>query len=249
MKIGRFFDRDNKLELFGIINGDKVTRIADYNHPDETGEWELAKLEVMTPVMPKKIIAVGLNYRRHAEEMKLAIPDDPVLFLKPHTAALPHKGIIGYPDMSERVDFEAELGIVIAKGGRDIPEADVDKYILGFTAFNDVTARDLQSRDGQWTRAKGFDTFAPFGPYVETDFDPSDVAIAAVLNGKTVQSSRTSDMIFKVPYLVSFISRVMTLEPGDVIATGTPEGIGPMRRGDEITIRIEGLTDLVNYIR
>jgi 2-keto-4-pentenoate hydratase/2-oxohepta-3-ene-1,7-dioic acid hydratase in catechol pathway len=249
MKTGRFYDREKKIEFFGIIEGEKVRQIADFDKPDITEEWELAKLEVLTPVMPKKIIAVGLNYKRHAEEMKLPIPDEPVLFLKPHTAALPHKGVIRYPEMSSRVDYEAELGIVIAKGGRNIPEAETDKYILGFTAFNDVTARDLQKIDGQWARAKGFDTFAPFGPYVETDLDPSDLPLAAVLNGRTIQSSRTSDMIFSVPFLVSFISRVMTLEPGDVIATGTPEGIGPMERGDEIIIRIEGLTDLVNIIR
>ncbi|OHD54513.1 MAG: hypothetical protein A2Y33_04935 [Spirochaetes bacterium GWF1_51_8] len=248
MRIGRFYHKSANETFWGIAGSDDVGRVNDLGDLTIISRYDPEVLEVLTPVMPKKIIAVGLNYRRHAEEMKLSIPDDPVLFMKPHTAVLAHRGTIIYPEMSGRVDYEAELGIVISRDCRNIAPSEAASVILGYTAFNDVTARDLQSKDGQWTRAKGFDTFAPFGPYIETDLDTGALDIEAVLNGKTVQKSNTSDMIFDVYKIVSFISKVMTLEEGDVIATGTPEGIGPMQKGDEIIIRIQGLDDLVNFV-
>jgi 2-keto-4-pentenoate hydratase/2-oxohepta-3-ene-1,7-dioic acid hydratase in catechol pathway len=180
----------------------------------------------------------------------MALPDEPVLFLKPSSAVVASGSSIVYPESSSRVDYEAELGIVIKTEARNVSESEAASVVLGYTAFNAVTARDLQSKDGQWTRAKGFDTFAPFGPYIETELkNPNDLAIQAILNGKVVQDSRTSDMIFPVEKIISFVSKVMTLYPGDVIATGTPEGIGSMKKGDEIVIRIEGLEDLVNDVK
>jgi 2-keto-4-pentenoate hydratase/2-oxohepta-3-ene-1,7-dioic acid hydratase in catechol pathway len=197
---------------------------------------------------PSKIVAIGTNYRKHAEEMGLPIPSEPLIFLKPATAVIGHDDVIRYPAMSSRVDYEAELGVVIKKRASQVEVKDAGDYILGYTCVNDVTARDLQKKDGQWIRAKGFDTFAPIGPWIVTDIDSSDLKLEAVLNGEVKQDSRTSDMIFKVPELVSFISKVMTLEAGDVIATGTPSGIGPMQKGDTIEIRIEGIGTLRNKI-
>lgn len=249
MKIGRFIAAGDDTPFYGIVSGDRVVRISGLDDKKELGSYDPGKLSVLTPVLPTKIVAVGLNYRYHASELNFKLPDEPLIFLKPASSILPHGEGIVYPDMTNRLDYEAELGIVIGKKVKNINIKEAEEYILGYTAFNDVTARDIQSKDGQWTRAKGFDTFSPFGPYVQTDLEnPQSLKIQAVLNGEIRQNSNTSDMIFPIPYLVSYISRVMTLYPGDVIATGTPEGIGPMNRGDEIRIRIEGLDDLVNTV-
>ncbi len=248
MKLGCFRYKGKADFFFGKVESDRVFSI-DENSGQGLTDSPLAELEILPPILPTKIVCVGLNYKRHAAEMKMQIPADPVLFLKPPSAILGSGGTIRYPEMSGRVDYEAELGVVIKSEARDIGVAEADSYILGYTAFNDVTARDLQSKDGQWTRAKGFDTFAPYGPFIETELEhPNNLKIQAILNDKVVQESNTSDMIFTVRELVSFISRVMTLYPGDIIATGTPEGIGPMQPGDRITIRIEGLDDLVNTL-
>lgn len=249
MKIGRFISSKGETPFYGMVSGETAIRLSGLDDRRELEPYPLKELKVLTPVHPTKIVAVGLNYRHHATELNFKLPDEPLIFLKPSSSVLAHRGEIVYPEMAGRLDYEAELGIVISKQAKNIDIKDVNSYILGYTAFNDVTARDIQNKDGQWTRAKGFDTFSPFGPFIRTDLEsPQSLKIQAVLNGEIKQNSNTSDMIFPIPYLVSYISRVMTLYPGDVIATGTPEGIGPMKKGDEICIRIEGLDDLVNTV-
>ena len=198
---------------------------------------------------PTKIVCAGLNYRGHAKEMNMPLPKEPVLFLKPLTALIGPEDNIIYPEMSNRVDYEAELAVIIKDKIKNIEEKDVMKHIGGFTCLNDVTARDLQKKDGQWTRAKSFDTFCAIGPKIEKNINPNNVKIQSFLNGKLKQDSSTSNFIFNVEQLVSFISKVMTLNPGDIIATGTPAGIGPMKKGDKIEIKIEGIGSLVNYVR
>lgn len=211
-------------------------------------KYPLKELKILAPCQPTKIVALGLNYRSHAEELKMKLPDDPLLFLKPSTAVIgPDENII-YPPMSRRVDYEAELGVVIGRETKGISEDKADEYILGYTCFNDVTARDLQGKDKQFTRSKGFDTFAPMGPWIETELNPADLKVESYLNGQPKQSGNTADLIFSVFQLVSFISNVMTLLPGDVIATGTPAGIGPMRIGDTIEIVVEGIGSLKNKV-
>ncbi len=208
----------------------------------------LNTLTVLAPCAPSKIVAVGLNYRTHAAEVRMELPQEPILFLKPSTAVIgPEENII-YPAMAKRVDYEGELGVVIGEQCQAVSVEQAPEYILGYTCVNDVTARDLQKKDGQWTRAKCFDTFAPLGPFIETALDPSDMLIETFLNAEKKQSASTRDLIFPVPYLVSFISRVMTLLPGDVIATGTPEGIGPMQAGDVVEVQIEGIGTLRNTV-
>jgi 2-keto-4-pentenoate hydratase/2-oxohepta-3-ene-1,7-dioic acid hydratase in catechol pathway len=197
---------------------------------------------------PSKIIAVGLNYRDHAAEMKEKLPETPVLFLKPPSAVIFNHEVIVYPAQTQELHYEAELAVVIKDKIKNISEAEAPKHILGFTCANDVTARDLQRRDGQWTRAKSFDTFCPLGPEIVGGLAPDNLAIDLYLNGEKKQSSNTSNLIFKVNYLISFISRVMTLLPEDVILTGTPAGIGPMQAGDEVRVEIAGIGSLVNKV-
>ncbi len=208
-----------------------------------------AEMTLLAPCEPTKVAAVGLNYRQHAAELNMELPKTPLLFLKPATTVVGPDADISYPTMSEQVDYEAELGVVIGKTCRNVSPEDADNYILGYTCLNDVTARDLQRKDGQWTRAKGFDTFCPIGPYIDTEFDPKGKRIISKLNGKIKQDSTLDDLIFNVPSLVAFISNVMTLNPGDVIATGTPSGIGPMRRGDTVEVEVEGLGVLTNTVK
>jgi len=214
------------------------------------GDYHALKdARLLEPVLPTKIVAIGLNYRAHAAEFDQEIPEEPLFFLKPSTSVIGPGGDIVYPaHMSHRVDFEGELGVVIGRRCKDVSVEEAGEYILGYTAFNDVTARDLQGRDGQWTRAKGFDTFAPLGPWIETALDPGNVAIETFLNGERRQYASTVDMIFQVPQLLSFISRVMTLLPGDVIATGTPPGVGKMKPGDTVEVRVSGVGALVNKV-
>ncbi len=206
-------------------------------------------VRLLAPVTPTKIVALGLNYRDHSAEMSERIPEEPLLFMKPSSAVIGPGEWIVYPPQSSRVDYEAELGVVIGKTARWVRRENVMDFILGYTCFNDVTARDLQSKDGQWTRAKSFDTFAPIGPYVVTDINPSDLYIRSYVNGEMRQNSRTSLLIFDVPYVLEFVSSVMTLYPGDVIATGTPAGVGPVNIGDTVTVEIEGIGKLTNRVR
>ena len=205
-------------------------------------------LRFLPPVMPSKIVCVGLNYKDHAIETQKPLPPEPLLFLKPSTAVIGPGAPIEVPLWAGRVDHEAELGVVIRKPTFRIRAAKAHDHILGITAVNDVTARDLQSRDGQYTRCKGFDTFAPIGPCVAIGLDGRDLQVRAYVNGHLRQDSRTRELIFTIPELVEFISSVMTLAPGDIISTGTPSGIGPIRPGDSVTIHVEGVGALTNPV-
>jgi 2-keto-4-pentenoate hydratase/2-oxohepta-3-ene-1,7-dioic acid hydratase in catechol pathway len=202
----------------------------------------------LPPISPSKIIGVGRNYRAHAAELGNEVPAEPLLFLKPPSALLPHGGAIRLPRASSRVDFEGEIGVVIGRTARAVSESSALDHVLGFTCVNDVTARDLQKRDIQFTRGKGFDTFCPVGPCVAVGLDPADLAVATFLNGRQVQGAPVAEMIFGIPRLIAAISAVMTLEPGDLIATGTPEGVGPLRSGDEVEVAIAGVGRLVNRV-
>jgi 2-keto-4-pentenoate hydratase/2-oxohepta-3-ene-1,7-dioic acid hydratase in catechol pathway len=233
----------------GIVEGDDIREVQGDVFSGGSALRKtvaLSHVKLLAPCAPSKIVAVGLNYRDHAGEMGKALPAEPLLFLKPGTAVLDPGGVIEWPAMAGRVDYEGELGVVIGKRTKNVTPAEAPSCILGYTVVNDVTARDLQARDVQYTRAKGFDTFAPLGPWIETEFDPSDRKIETRLNGKTRQAASTSLLIFPPAALVSFVSRVMTLLPGDVIATGTPAGIGPMEPGDVVEITIEGIGTLTN---
>lgn len=209
--------------------------------------WDEARL--LAPVIPTKIVCVGKNYADHAEEMDSPIPDEPILFLKPPTAVIGPLQPIRLPAASSNVHHEAELAVVIGKVARSLRIEDVGGYILGYTAANDVTARDLQRRDGQWTRAKGFDTFCPLGPAIDTDLEPLEgLQVTCRVNGELRQSGSTADLIFGVAELVSYITEVMTLLPGDVVLTGTPAGVGPIVDGDRVEVEIEGIGVLMSPV-
>ncbi|AFM25737.1 fumarylacetoacetate hydrolase family protein [Desulfomonile tiedjei] len=238
------FRVDNQV-FEGILEGEEILPAAGQQFPRR---FQLNQVKLLPPCVPSKIVAVGLNYRDHAEELHLTLPEEPLLFMKPSTSVIGPGDSVSLPPQSQRVDYEAELGIVIAKTARRVGLDEARDYILGYTCLNDVTARDLQTKDGQWTRAKGFDTFCPIGPWIDTEIDPTDLGIELYLNGERKQRSRTSNLIFSPAELVAFISGVMTLQPGDVIATGTPSGIGPMKHGDNVEVRIEGIGSLVNPI-
>ncbi|MDD3582363.1 MAG: fumarylacetoacetate hydrolase family protein [Desulfobacca sp.] len=209
----------------------------------------LTETRLLAPCQPSKIVAVGLNYRDHAAELKMPLPAEPLIFLKPSTAVIGPEAEIIYPAQSQRVDYEAELGVVIGRTAHRVAETAARDYILGYTCFNDVTARDLQKKDGQFTRSKSFDTFAPLGPWIETEIrNPDNLSVEALVNGERRQQGNTQNMVFRVPTLISFISQIMTLLPGDVIATGTPAGIGPILPGDVVEIRVEGIGTLRNRV-
>lgn len=210
--------------------------------------YPLAEVTLLPPVLPSKIVAIGLNYRDHAAEMGKPIPAEPLMFLKPSSAVNRPGGDIVYPAASRRVDYEAELAVVIGKTAKDVPEADAASFIFGYTCINDVTARDLQAKDVQYTRAKGFDTFAPIGPWIETELDPSALRILARVNGQVRQDGNTRDMGADPYRLVEYVSHVMTLYPGDIIATGTPKGVGAVFPGDVIEVEVEGIGVLSNRV-
>jgi 2-keto-4-pentenoate hydratase/2-oxohepta-3-ene-1,7-dioic acid hydratase in catechol pathway len=197
--------------------------------------------DLLCPVEPSKIICIGRNYRGHAKELGNEVPKEPLLFFKPPSSLVGPGEAIVLPRASERVEHESELGVVIGARARDVPASDAMAFVFGFTAANDVTARDLQKKDGQWTRAKGFDTFCPVGPWVVTDVDPASVRVLCRVNGAVKQDGLTTQMVFDVPTLIAYISAVMTLEPGDLILTGTPEGVSPLAPGDVCTVELEGL--------
>ncbi len=209
----------------------------------------LEEVQVLAPVQPSKIVCVGRNYAAHAAEHEAEVPSLPLLFLKPPSAVLNAGETIQLPPQSEQVEHEAELAAVVGRRGRWIPPEEAQDYLLGYTIANDVTARDLQQSDGQWTRGKGFDTFCPLGPWIETELDPADVLLTCSVNGQMRQMGSTRDMVVPVARLVAFISAVMTLEPGDVILTGTPAGVGPLLDGDEVSVEIEGIGVLTNPVR
>jgi 2-keto-4-pentenoate hydratase/2-oxohepta-3-ene-1,7-dioic acid hydratase in catechol pathway len=211
--------------------------------------FPLADVRLLAPVLPSKVVAVGRNYAEHAQEMGGEPPAEPVLFLKPSTSVVGQGDAIAYPvKLTERVDFEGELAVIIGRLCREVPLERAQDVIFGYTCANDVTARDLQSRDGQWTRAKGFDTFCPIGPWIDTQADPTDLGLTTSVNGEIKQHARTSEMVHDVPALIAFVSQVMTLLPGDVILTGTPAGVGPLQHGDEVSVTIESIGTLRNRV-
>ncbi|MFH0839025.1 MAG: fumarylacetoacetate hydrolase family protein [Candidatus Omnitrophota bacterium] len=208
----------------------------------------LSDVTLLAPAQPTKIILVGLNYRDHAKELKMELPKEPVIFLKPSSAVIGHRENIMYPRGVTRLDYEAELAVVIRRKARNLSPDIVRDYILGYTCLNDVTARDLQKQDTQWTRSKSFDSFCPIGPWVNTNVNPENLTVKCFLNGRLKQYSSTSRLIFPVDYLISFISGIMTIYPGDVISTGTPPGVGEMKCGDRVEIEIEKIGRLENQV-
>ena len=236
---------------YGVLYEDAVMSIVEspFESIKETHRhYRISDIKLLAPCLPSKIIALGANYRSHAEEMDSSPPDEPLIFIKPPTSVIGTEDKIIHPPSSKRVHYEGELGVVIKSVTRHVSKEQAPKHILGYTCVNDVTARDLKVKDKQWTRAKSFDTFCPIGPCIETEISPWDLSLETCLNGITEQKARTSELIFPVYELVSFISDVMTLLPGDVIATGTPAGIGPMFPGDTVEVKIEGIGTLRNYI-
>jgi 2-keto-4-pentenoate hydratase/2-oxohepta-3-ene-1,7-dioic acid hydratase in catechol pathway len=216
--------------------------------PTET-KVDLANVKLLAPIIPRsKVLCIGKNYADHAAEMDSVVPDEPIIFLKPNTSVIGPGDTIQWPRMSDRVDFEGELAIVIGRICKDVPKERFSDVIFGYTIANDVTARDLQKKDGQWTRAKGFDTFCPIGPWIETDYTPSSQLVQTTVNGEVKQSEPLSSMIFKIPEIIEFVTQVMTLLPGDVILTGTPAGIGPMAAGSTVVVSIEGIGALTNKV-
>jgi len=249
MKIVRF-DVAGKVK-HGVVNGELVQAIVDkpFHYIKLTDRhYQLSEVKLLSPCTPSKIVCLGLNYHSHAKEVKARLPNAPLLFLKPSTAVIGPEDDIVYPASLTRVDYEGELGVVIKKPAWRVSIEDALDYVLGYTCFNDVTARDLQYQDKQWTRAKSFDTFAAVGPCIQTELDPGNVYVETYMNGELRQKANTSDLIFPIPELINFISHVMTLLPGDIIATGTPSGIGPMYAGDTVEVKIEPIGVLRNYV-
>ncbi|MFH1117462.1 MAG: fumarylacetoacetate hydrolase family protein [Pseudomonadota bacterium] len=243
MRLARF--RADGGIFVGRIQGDCLVQMEGHPLPRE---YSLDEVKLLAPCTPSKIVAVGLNYVDHAKEVNLPVPEEPLLFLKPSSSVIGPGDAILLPRQSAQVDYEAELAVVMGRTAAKVSRDDAKGSILGYTCLNDVTARDLQKKDRQWTRAKGFDTFCPIGPWIETDLDPSDLGIELFLNGERKQRSRTSNLVFDPFVLVEFISAVMTLYPGDVIATGTTSGIGPLKSGDTVEVKIEGIGSLVNPV-
>lgn len=208
----------------------------------------LSDVRLLAPVMPSKVVAIGKNYADHAAEMKGEVPSEPLLFLKPSSSIIGPGDAIRLPSISQIVHHEAELAIVISRMCRDVAAEDAMNVVLGYTCANDVSARDLQKSDGQWTRAKGFDTFCPLGPWIETDIDPTDTAIRCCVNDTMTQDGNSGDLVFDVPTLIAAVSAVMTLIPGDVILTGTPAGVGPIVAGDTVYVECGGIGILANPV-
>lgn len=254
MRIARF-STDGQDPRYGIVHGDPgaqrvavITGDPLYTPVQATGEYlALDEVRLLAPVIPRsKILGVGRNYAAHAAELGNDVPSEPLVFLKPNTSVVGPGDPIYLPSQSQDVHYEGELAVVIGRLCRDVPAERAGEVILGYTCANDVTARDLQRRDGQWWRAKGFDSFCPLGPYLVTDLDPADVRVTTRLDGAVVQDSRSSLMIFDVPTLVAFVSAVMTLLPGDVLLTGTPAGVGPIAAGQLVEVEVEGIGVLAN---
>ena len=236
---------------FGILEDENVAAISP--HPfaafEYTGErFPTVEARQLAPVLPTKVVAVGRNYAEHAREMGGEVTAEPVIFLKPSTAVIGPNDPIIYPTGVDRVDYEGELAAIVGKLTRRVDEADAMQAVLGFACANDVTARNLQKVDGQWTRAKGFDTFCPLGPWIETDLDSSDLALRTLVDGEARQSSRTSMLEHGVASLIAFVSSVMTLLPGDVLLTGTPAGVGPLQVGSRVEVEVEGIGVLANPV-
>lgn len=256
MKICRFTHPETQRPSYGIVEGEEIRPLrGDLNAGNLSLEavespFSLAAAQMLAPVAPSKIVCVGRNYREHAAELGNEMPSEPLLFLKAPSAVVKNGEAIELPEFSERVEHEGELGVVIGRECRRVADdEDPLAYVLGFTCLNDVTARDLQRKDGQFMRAKSFDTFCPVGPYVVTGLDPLDLALETRVNGQVRQKGRTSGMAFSVPFLLRYISRMMTLLPGDLIATGTPSGVGPLLEGDTVEVEVEGVGLLRSPVR
>jgi len=262
VRIARFTTGDDP--RYGIVTGD----LDDFGLPDEESvitalagdplyvglqptdeQVRLSDARLLAPVLPRsKVVGIGRNYAAHAAEMGSDLPDEPLMFLKPNTSVVGPGDPIFYPRQTEELHFEGELAVVIGRICRDVPKEKYADVVHGYTVGNDVTARDLQRKDGQFTRAKGFDSFCPLGPWIETELDVSDLRLQTFLNGELRQDGRTSDLIFDVPSLIAHVTSVMTLLPGDVILTGTPEGVGPMHAGDEVEVSVQGIGNLTNKV-
>lgn len=240
----------NSIET-GVVQGEHIIALID-DLALEAGTQPLAKLgnvKLLPPCEPRTIVCIGRNYREHAAEMEADLPPEPLIFLKPVTSLIASGDPIIYPSWaSENVHYEGELAVVIGRTCRRVTEAEAMNYVLGYTIGNDVTARDLQRKDGQWTRGKGFDTFCPLGPVLVEDIDPSDLLLTTRVNGEVKQQARTSELIFGLPRLISHVSQVMTLHAGDVLLTGTPAGVGPVKPGDMVEVEIEGIGTLRNPV-
>ncbi|QTX04362.1 fumarylacetoacetate hydrolase family protein [Agromyces archimandritae] len=254
MKVARF-SRGEGVLAFGIVDEEEHELVVLSGDPmyagyDPTGERvPLSDAKLLAPVIPRsKVVAVGKNYREHAAEMGGEAPAEPLLFLKPNTSVIGPGDPIVLPHQSERVEFEGELAVVIGGIARNVPEDDADRVIFGYTIANDVTARDLQRRDGQWTRAKGFDTFCPLGPVIETEYDVVAGEIETSVNGERKQAGAFGDMVHPIASIVAYASSVFTLLPGDVILTGTPAGVGPIVAGDTVEVSVSGLGTLANPV-
>ncbi|SDO23768.1 2-keto-4-pentenoate hydratase/2-oxohepta-3-ene-1,7-dioic acid hydratase (catechol pathway) [Nakamurella panacisegetis] len=220
-----------------------------FGTPEFTGrEWPLGQTRLLAPILPSKVVAVGRNYADHAAELGNAVPDEPLIFIKPSTSVIGPGAPIQIPPSSSRVEFEGELAVVIGRPCRDVKAENASSVILGYTVANDVTARDLQRADVQFTRGKGFDSFCPIGPWIETELDPSDVEIRTELDDEVKQDGHTADMVHSVAAQIEFISAIMTLLPGDVILTGTPAGVGPMVAGQTVSVTVEGIGTLTNPV-
>ena len=269
MRIARFAVGDEV--RYGVIDGESAQASGQRNgasaadltvaelsgHPFGPGtevnltgaQYPVPDVRLLAPVLPTKIVAIGRNYLEHIREMGNEPPSEPLIFLKPSTAVIGPADAIVRPDrLSHQVDFEGELAIVFGRLCRDVPLDRVPEVIFGYTCANDVTARDLQASDGQWSRAKGFDTFCPLGPWIETDLDAGDVQLTTRVNDEIKQDSRTSLLIHDIPTLVSYVTAVMTMLPGDVLLTGTPAGVGPLVAGDTVSVSIEGIGTLTNRV-
>ena len=262
MRIARFTTGDDP--LFGVVTGE----LDDYGQPSDDAvivtlardplyagvkatqeEHKLSDVRLLAPVLPRsKVVGVGRNYASHAAELGNDVPDEPLMFLKPNTSVIGPGETIRYPKQTDDLQFEGELAVVIGRICREVPAAQATDVIFGYTIANDVTARDLQRSDVQFTRAKGFDTFCPLGPWIETDLDSSDLALHTLVNGEARQQARTSQLEHGVAELLAFVSRVMTLLPGDVLLTGTPAGVGPLEPGDRVEVEIEGIGVLANEV-
>lgn len=256
MKICRFKDPQTQRDAFGVIEGEEVFRLegdlfeGNLSLEHTESSYRLSDLRLLAPVAPSKIVCVGRNYREHAAELGNPMPSEPLLFLKAPSTIIGDGDLIELPELSQRVEHEGELAVIIGRRCRRLSSVeDPLAYVLGYTCLNDVTARDLQRRDVQFTRGKSFDTFCPVGPYIVTGLDPSDLSVETRVNGEVRQSGRTSAMAFPVHEIIRYISHAMTLEPGDLIATGTPAGVGPLQAGDVCEVEVEGIGLLRNEVR
>jgi 2-keto-4-pentenoate hydratase/2-oxohepta-3-ene-1,7-dioic acid hydratase in catechol pathway len=246
------FQKKGQVEInYGWIDGDRVGLLE--GSPFQPNRRQppaitLSEVNLLAPLLPGKIICVGRNYLEHVREHEVDVPEVPLLFMKPPSAVIGPGDTILLPSASQQVEFEAELAVVVGSSMCQIPVEQVGRYVLGYTAANDVTARDLQRKDGQWTRAKGFDTFCPLGPWIETELDPSDATVICRVNGVVRQMASTKEMIFSVPHILAFLSAIMTLEAGDVVLTGTPAGVGPLLPADRVQVDIGGIGILENAV-